>query len=93
MPKRLNQVGKKQPKYACLTSRTKALDEFDKASEDLHRITSALIAEAKAKFKTMKARESKEEMSVLEKLIARCGPDSQVPEVVDTLPLRYIASD
>ena len=61
--------------------RTKHLDDFDKSSERLHFISTKYINEAKKKFKANKVVD-KEKMSVLQKLIHKCGPESKIPEVM-----------
>ena len=61
--------------------RTKNLDDFDMASEKMHIISSKFIAEAKKKFKTNNITDP-DKMSVLQKLIHKCGSDSKIPEVM-----------
>ena len=61
--------------------RTKHLDDFDTASEGIHKITSKFIAQAKDKFKANNITET-DKMSVLQKLIHKCGTESKIPEVM-----------
>ena len=61
--------------------RTKNLDDFDMASERMHIISSRYISDAKKKFKTNNITDP-DKMSVLQKLIHKCGPDSKIPEVM-----------
>ena len=61
--------------------RTNYLDEFDTASEGIYIITSKFINEAKEKFLTNNLTNT-DEMSVLQKLIHKCGPESKIPEVM-----------
>lgn len=62
--------------------RTKHLDAFDKSSEAMYHIMAKVISDAKQKIKSNKKLRSKDEMSVMEKLIEKCGDKSKIPEVM-----------
>jgi len=56
---------------------------FDKASDEIYNISKKYITEAIEKAKeTTNVKKSYDEMSVLQKLIKKCGPDSQIPLVM-----------
>lgn len=60
--------------------RTKAYANFDKATESVVTEMSPIVGKAKKMFKEKKGVPN--EMSILEKLIAKCGEDSKIPEVM-----------
>ena len=62
--------------------RTKDYDLFDTHTEGIHKITSAAIGEAKEKINATGTNKNREDMSILEKLIDKCGPESKIPEVM-----------
>jgi len=61
--------------------RTKHLKTFDVASEGLFKASDKLIKDAIKKFDGDSSR-SRDEKSVLEKLIDKCGKDSDIPTVM-----------
>ena len=64
--------------------RTKDYDSFDKASESMHSILSNIIHKAKNQFMADNSldKKNRDDMSVLEKLIDKCGSDSKIPEIM-----------
>jgi len=62
--------------------RTPYYTRFDKASDEIYNISKKYISEALANFESNTNKKTFDEMSVLEKLIKKCGADSQIPLVM-----------
>jgi len=65
--------------------RTKAYKSFDAAAETISSILTDLVSKAKKEVLAndgLNQKKNRDEMSVLEKLIDKCGPESTIPEVM-----------
>jgi len=64
--------------------RTKDYNSFDKASESISSILSNIVHKAKNQVMADNSldKKNRDDMSVLEKLIDKCGPDSKIPEIM-----------
>ena len=62
--------------------RTKHYDDFDKNSEKISLILSNISKKSKEKIIAAGVTKEKDSMSVLEKLIDKCGVESKIPETM-----------
>ena len=62
--------------------RTKHYDDFDKNSEKISLILSNISKKSKEKIIAARVTKEKDSMSVLEKLIDKCGVESKIPETM-----------